>query len=92
MNAAKPSDLELQLMGYRLTLAKITYRLPDHPAVLQEYIWQDLDIAPKFPVLTGFLAYWKKNLDGPLFSVIVASRQLLRPAEFRVYGNELQLH
>ncbi len=27
-----------QLQNYRLTTAEITYRLPDHPALLQTYI------------------------------------------------------
>ena len=36
---------ELQLRGYRLTTAEIIYHLPDHPALLQSFIWQDLDLA-----------------------------------------------
>ena len=30
---------------YRLTTAEILYHLPDHPNLLQTFIWQDLDIA-----------------------------------------------
>ena len=37
------------IQGYRLTTAEILYHLPDHPAVLQSYIWQELDIAPRLP-------------------------------------------
>ena len=39
-------SLALQLKDYRLTTAEILYRLPDHPEILQTYVWQDLDIAP----------------------------------------------
>ena len=49
------SSLARQLEGYRLVTAQIVYRLPDHPALLQEFIWQELDLAPKFPVLNKFL-------------------------------------
>ena len=42
---------ELQLRGYRLTTAEIVYRLPDHPALLQTFIWQKFDLAPEFPEL-----------------------------------------
>ena len=36
------------LSGYSLTTAEILYRMPDHPALLQSFIWQDYDL---FPVL-----------------------------------------
>ena len=38
-----------QLEGYGLTTANILYRLPDHPALLQAYVWQEYDLAPAFP-------------------------------------------
>ena len=85
-------SLERQLCGYRLTTAEILYRRPDHPALLQEYIWQDLDIAPRFPVLTRFLCFWERNLEGRLHMVRVASVELIRPAEFRWTSGLLRLH
>ena len=42
-------SLALQMRDYRLTTAEILYHMPDHPAVLQSYVWQSLDLAPKFP-------------------------------------------
>jgi uncharacterized protein Usg len=77
------SDLALQLKDYRLTTAHILYHLPDHPSLLQEFIWQRLDLAPKFPELHKFLEFWEKNLDGKLHSVRVASQQLIKPAALR---------
>ena len=61
---AQPSDLAKQLDNYRLTTAEIIYRLPDHPKLLQSYIWQELDIAPRFPVLHKFLRFWETTLEG----------------------------
>ncbi len=61
---------------YRLTTAEILYRLPDHPALLQSYIWQDLDIAPQYPILTKFLDFWQREIEGTLHSVRVASAPL----------------
>ena len=86
------SDLELMLKDYRLTTAEILYHLPDHPGLLQTYLWQDYDIAPRFPVLKGFLEFWEDNLDGRLHSVAVASCRLVRPAEYRHLGACLTLH
>lgn len=85
-------SLARQLEGYRLTTAEIIYRRPDHPALLQTYIWQELDMAPDFPVLSRFLRFWEENLDGPLYAVRVAHAQLIRPAEFRWPGCMLNIH
>ena len=86
------SRLEPQLAGYRLTTAEILYHMPDHPLVLQSYIWQELDLAPKFPVLKGFLDFWSANLDGKLHSVRVAARGIVSAAEIDVSDVELSIH
>ena len=75
--------LELQLQGYRLALAEITYHLPDHPGLLQTFVWQHYDLAPKFPELRKFLDFWVKNIDGKLHSVTVARSELIGPAQHR---------
>ncbi len=85
-------ELERQLQGYRLTTAEILYHLPDHPSVLQSFTWQTFDIEPDYPVLSRFLAFWERSIDGRLHSVRVASAPLFRPADFRVVGHELVLH
>lgn len=86
-------DVEKLLVHrYRLTTAEILYRLPDHPAILQSYIWQELDIAPTFPVLRKFLTFWERELEGKLYSVKVASSELVRPAQFTHCKGELLLH
>ena len=76
-------SLALQLRDYRLTTAEILYRMPDHPGLLQTFIWQDLDIAPAYPVLRKFLDFWRRELEGPIHSVRVASAGLVKPPSFR---------
>ena len=83
-------SLSRQLQGYRLTTAEILYHMPDHPGVLQTYIWQELDIAPRYPVLHKFLDFWARQLDGPLHSVRVGSAALISPGEMR-HGSLLTL-
>jgi uncharacterized protein Usg len=85
-------DFQLQLQGYGLTTAEIHYRLPDHPALLQLFVWQEYDLAPAFPTLRGFLEYWRRNLEGGLHSVRIAHRRLIRPSEWRVVDGELRVH
>ena len=85
-------ELARQLRGYRLTTAEILYHLPDHPGLLQSYIWQEFDLAPRFPALHRFLDFWTRELDGKLHSVRVASAGLVRPAEWRNAGQMSYLH
>lgn len=86
------SAFEMQLSDYRLTTAEITYHLPDYPELLQHYIWQELDIAPEFPVLGEFLGFWERSLDGKLHSVRIASTELIKPAEFSKTDLSLLIH
>jgi uncharacterized protein Usg len=86
------SEIELMMRNYRLTTAEIIYHLPDHPRLLQSYIWQELDIAPDFPVLKKFLDFWEKSLDGKLHSVKVASSEIIKPSEMRLIGKEFYIH
>ena len=86
------NDFRAQLAGFSLTTVEIIYRLPDYPALLQSYVWQEYDIAPRFPKLKGFLEFWSAKLEGKLFKVTVAHSALLRPAEVRLIGAEFSVH
>jgi uncharacterized protein Usg len=85
-------EFRKQLEGYGLTTAEILYRMPDHPAILQSYIWQEYDLFPHFPVLKKFLDFWTRTLEGPLFKVTVGHSRLIQPAELRALGGEFRLH
>jgi uncharacterized protein Usg len=92
MTAAIDPGFRAQLAGFSLTTAEILYRLPDHPSLLQSYIWQDYDEHPRFPRLRTFLDFWANNLDGKLFRVRVAHKKLITPAELRMVGGEFRVH
>lgn len=84
-------QLAKQLQDYRLTTAEILYHLPDHPALLQTYLWQELDIAPRYPALNKFLDFWNRELEGKLHSVRVGSARLITPGLLR-HAAEYRLH
>jgi len=86
------NDFRRQVNGYGLTTAHIFYRRPDHPWLLQTYVWQDYDLWPNFPVLQGFLQFWQRQLEGPLHSVTVAHSRLLAPAELRAVDGVFRLN
>ncbi len=84
------ADFEKQFSDhYRLTTAQIFYHLPDHPKFLQEFIWQDYDLAPKFPQLKGFLGFWVREIEGKLHSVYVAHQKIITPSDARFLDFEV---
>ena len=92
MTAIRDRDFRRQLQGFSLTTAEILYRMPDHPSLLQSYIWQEYDVHPRFPRLLTFLDFWSRNLEGKLFSVRVAHKKLIRPAELRLVNGQFRVH
>src|ERR1700720_197648 len=85
-------DFRKQVAGYGLTTASILYRRPDHPWLLQTYVWQAYDLCPHFPELQRFLGFWQKSLEGMLHSVTVAHSKLIKPAELRAVDGVFRLH
>jgi uncharacterized protein Usg len=85
-------EFRQMVQGYGLTTAEILYRMPDHPSLLQTYVWQNYDLFPKFPALKNFLTFWHEKLDGPLYSITVAHSKLIKPAELRHMNGEFRLH
>jgi uncharacterized protein Usg len=83
---------KLDVAGYGLTTASILYRMPDHPALLQTYVWQDYDVAPWFPELRQFLEFWQRELEGALHSVKVAHHRLLTEREIRTVAAEFSIN
>ena len=85
-------EFRLQMEGYGLTTAEIHYQRPDHPSLLQLYVWQEYDLAPEFPTLREFLGFWERELEGALHSVRVAHHHLIHPAEWRAVNGIIAIH
>jgi len=78
--------------GYGLATANILYRLPDHPGLLQSFVWQFYDVAPDYPRLLKFLDFWAAEIEGAIHRVEVAHKQLATAAELRHARFHGQLH
>lgn len=91
-DSCEMSNMILQLHDYRLTLAEIHYHMPDHPHLLQTFIWQDYDLAPAYPVLRRFLGFWVERIEGPIHSVYVARRRLLSAPDVHTIVADYLIH
>jgi uncharacterized protein Usg len=74
-------EMALRLQGWRLATAEVLYYLPDHPSLLQSFIWQTLDLAPSYPRIHRFLDFWRAEIDAVIHSVQLASGETLAPAK-----------
>ena len=92
MTALPDCDFGAQLADFSLTTAEILYRMPDHPSLLQTYVWQEYDIHPRFPRLKKFLDFWSRSLDGKLHRVTIAHKRLITAAELRLVCGEFRVH
>ena len=74
-------EFQLRLKGWRLATAEVLYYMPDHPALLQSFVWQTLDLAPAYPRLHQFLNFWKAEIEAVIHSVRLATGEVLAPAK-----------
>lgn len=85
-------DFVRQVQGYGLSTVQIHYYMPDHPSLLQMFVMQQYDVAPRFPELDRFLAYWRREIEAVLHSVKVAHKHLIGPQEWRAVDGVITLH
>ena len=83
-------EMALRLRGWRLATAEVLYYLPDHPSLLQSFIWQTLDLAPDYPRIHRFLNFWRREIDAVIHSVQLATGETLAPA--KVQSGSVILH
>lgn len=89
---AQPTEFEQRLCGARLLTAEVLYYMPDHPALLQTYLWQTLDEAPRYPRLAAFLDHWRREIEAVIHSVRVAHGEPLAAPAWRNAQGMLRLH
>lgn len=86
------ADFTARLGGSGLLTTEILYHMPDHPGLLQTFVWQTLDTAPSFPRLAQFLDHWRREIEAMIHSIRIAHSSLLAPAELRAVDGEFRLN
>jgi uncharacterized protein Usg len=92
MQAMTDTDLGRQLRGERLTTAEVLYYMPDHPVLLQRFLWQTLDLSPEFPRVYRFLDFWRREIDAVIHSVTVSAQGIVSPARLDFHHEVGSLH
>lgn len=68
------------------TTIQIFYHVPDHPSIIQEFLYQDLDHVPQFPRMHRLLNYWHAHIEATIQSVQLAVSGYGRLPEYRAPG------
>jgi uncharacterized protein Usg len=89
---APDTEFAARLRGQGLLTAEIHYWLPDHPSLLQQFVWQTLDEAPRFPALHRFLDHWRREIEATIHEIRIAHSALLKPADVRMVDGIIRLH
>ena len=54
-----------------LITLNIFYWMPEYENILQQLIWQTMDVKPKYPRVHKFLDHWHNNIDAKLSEIII---------------------
>ena len=47
-----------------LVTLNVYYWMPDYKNLIQQFMWQTMDVKPKYPRIHKFLDYWHNNIDA----------------------------
>ena len=83
-------DFLARIHGAGLITTEILYYMPAHRTLLQSFVWQTLDLAPRYPRIHQFLNFWRQEIDAVIHSVTLASGETIAPA--RVNTASVILH
>jgi uncharacterized protein Usg len=63
---------KLFIGGYQLVTVNVLYYMPDHSHLLNEFLWQTLDLRPRYPRVHKFLDYWRREIDAVIKEVVIS--------------------
>lgn len=84
-------DFMSRLEGGGLLTTEILYYMPDHRNVLQSFVWQTMDVAPRFPRLHAFLDHWRREVEAMIHSIHIAHSDWIGPAQLRTIDGRWSL-
>ena len=73
-----------------LVTLNITYYRLDYRSILQEFIWQTMDVKPKYPRVQKFLNYWHNNIEATINEIQLCDSEnnKISKADFMIYDND----
>ncbi len=66
----------------QVTTVCVIYKNPTYKSLLQEFLWQTLDVPPRFLRIEKFLTHWKNEIRVPIVHVLIGVAGVLKPIEW----------
>lgn len=82
----------LILKQTQLITVDIFYFMPDHPSLVQEFMWQTEDVAPELKRVHRFLNHWKNNIDAVIQEIILCGANYNTSRSFRSIDEVFRLN
>jgi uncharacterized protein Usg len=60
------------MLGHQLVTVSVLYYLPDHPSLLNEFLWQTMDLGPRYPRIGAFLDFWRREIEATIKEVMIS--------------------
>ena len=58
-----------------LVTLNVYYWMPDYDNILQQFVWQTMDVKPKYPRINKFLDYWHNNIEAIVSEIQICERE-----------------
>lgn len=63
--------------GYVPVTVAVLYYMPDHRSILNEFVWQTLDLRPRYPRVESFLDHWRREIEAVIAEVRISEADKL---------------
>lgn len=70
--------------GHGLITISVLYWMPDYRHLLNEFVWQTIDIRPHYPRINRFLDHWRREIDAKISEIRLTDGELICGAEMRM--------
>lgn len=59
-------------LDYKVVTVQVYYFIPDYRSLINEFIWQTLDLRPRYPRIHRFLDFWRREIDAVIKEIIIS--------------------
>jgi uncharacterized protein Usg len=61
-------------LDYSLVSIKVLYYLPDYQNLVNEFVWQTLDLRPRYPRIKRFLDHWRREIEAVIKEIVICDQ------------------
>lgn len=58
-------------LDYSMVTIRVLYYIPDYQHLVNEFIWQTLDLHPRYPRVRRFLDHWRREIDAVIKEIMI---------------------